>query len=141
MSKKELRNSSQKHVDLDHFEMPEISTSASSNYQASLIAAVPSEHETKHVEPEVESLPFWVSVSRKSGFRRLRRRGGCWYRAEVEEGTSTMTEAPYDAYCARCFKKPADLARDAERGEKSDESVDTDNESSSTASETASEDS
>ena len=55
MSKKELRNSSQKHVDLDYFEMPGIGTSASSNNQASFIAAVPGEHESKHAEPEVES--------------------------------------------------------------------------------------
>ena len=50
----------------------------------------------------------------------------------------TMTEAPYDAYCTRCFKKPEAGASDADHGERSDESIGTDDESSSTASETAS---
>ena len=90
----------------------------------------------KFIEPDAEVMPFWVSASRKSGFRRLHRRGGCSCRAEVEEGMASMTEAPFDAYCTRRFKNPSDLAKDAEHHEGSDDSVDTDNESSSTASET-----
>ena len=121
----------------DLLESPEPAASSNSNNQVSFIADS-SINPDSSIDPDMKQMPFWVSVSRKSGFRRLHRRGGCWYRAEVEENAMTMTEARYDAYCTRCFSKPDAGASAASQGEKSDESIGTDDESSSTASESAS---
>ena len=46
---------------------------------------------------------LWVSVSRRRGFRRLHRMGGCWYSASLVEYPRTEAEANFQARCDRCW--------------------------------------
>ena len=73
---------------------------------------------------------YWVSISSKSGFKRLHRTGACWYRSSQLEGRDRIEGIASRAYCVRCFKEQA--ARPDEKVE-SDASITTEEESSSTA--------
>ena len=70
---------------------------------------------------------YWVSISRKTGFRRLHKRGGCgimiWNVASYEE-FGEVHKASADAWCKICFRE--------ELKEKSDEDSSTSGSSSST---------
>ena len=125
-------------MDLDLLDHVDVDAAINNNNQVIDIPAASGEEEFQHAEHAEKGLPFWVSVSRKSGFRRLHRRGGCWYRAEVEESFAVMAEARYDAYCSRCFQRPRLMDSTSGEEANSDKSVDTEEESSSTVSESGS---
>ena len=46
---------------------------------------------------------LWVSVSKKTGFRRLHIIGKCWYTAALREFPSNEDGAQFDARCERCW--------------------------------------
>ena len=71
--------------------------------------------------------PYWVSVSKRRGFRRLHRRGGCWFAAELEEDVFDLGSAQFHARCGHCWR---DALKPKMIGD--DESVDSDEVSSST---------
>ena len=50
---------------------------------------------------------FWISVSRKRSFRRLHRRGGCWYTAALVVDLEAVGPADFDERCSRCFGRRA----------------------------------
>ena len=77
---------------------------------------------------------YWVSISARTGFRRLHRCGGCWYRAEHTEMLADPSTARYNARCGRCWKgdgaySQAELVTNVRNDV--DSTVDTDSESSS----------
>ena len=74
---------------------------------------------------------LWVSVARKTGFRRLHRSGGCWYTAAIVEYPSCEEEAHYDKRCERCWGPPPGSTVPAAIPLESDASVDSSDESSS----------
>ena len=77
---------------------------------------------------------FWVSISRKSKFRRVHRTGACWYVADVVEYSDTVAGIEFNAYCARCFdREPGKNFEDDDDKDAMDSSVATDDESSSSA--------
>ena len=90
---------------------------------------MPLEEEAGEEKEKGEKEPgrFWVSISRRTGFRRLHKRGGCgimiWNVALYEE-FSEVHKASADAWCKVCFKE--------ELKEKKDEDSSTSGSSSST---------
>ena len=77
---------------------------------------------------------LWISVSRKTGFRRLHLHGACWYKAEVTEEVEDHTKVEYNAPCRVCWKGEGDAERMLQKLKVDDDSsVDTDDESSSSA--------
>ena len=76
---------------------------------------------------------LWVSVSRRTGFRRLHITGGCWYRAGLTEDVYDVAKAAFNARCDVCWKRlPPDEKSLAEKlKDDEDTSVETDDESSS----------
>ena len=61
-------------------------------------------------EDNTQDAPYWVSVSRKSGFRRLHRVGGCSVRPETvhrAEPVHTIHAHTADKKCQVCWKKEA----------------------------------
>ena len=48
---------------------------------------------------------LWVSVSRRTGFRRLHITGGCWYRAGITETVDDVAKAAFNAKCDVCWKR------------------------------------
>ena len=52
--------------------------------------------------------PYWISVSKKSGFRRMHLRDGCgvlWFRCKTVEHIWNLKEAKADAVCKDCARK------------------------------------
>ena len=80
--------------------------------------------------------PYWVSISERTSFRRLHRRGGCWFRAVRMEPVWELSGLAYNAQCGHCWrtgqevKSKAGTAKEIEE----DPSVDTDDETSSSSS-------
>jgi len=65
------------------------------------------ENEESVEEGETKS-PYWISVSARSGFRRLHLRDGCgvlWFRCRVVEHVWTLKDVKADAVCKDCAKK------------------------------------
>jgi len=57
---------------------------------------------------DVSECPYWVSVSRKSKFRRLHAKDKCGimpWNVHCAEGFSSVEEAGADAWCQTCWKK------------------------------------
>ena len=71
---------------------------------------VPLEEETEEGGGKGKKEPkrYWVSISRRTGFRRLHKRGGCgvmvWNVASYEE-FSEVHKSSADAWCKVCFKE------------------------------------
>ena len=78
---------------------------------------------------------LWVSVSKRTGFRRLHITGGCWYRAGLTEVVDDVAKAAFNARCDVCWKRSPTNAKSLAEKLKDDEdtSVETDDESSSSA--------
>ena len=77
---------------------------------------------------------FWISVSARTGFRRLHVTGQCWYRAAKVEVLADLGAASYHARCGVCWKvaaSGADVKAAEAKTSDSDSSVVTDEESSS----------
>ena len=74
---------------------------------------------------------LWVSVSRKTGFRRLHLHGACWYKAEVAEEVEDHTKVEHNAPCRVCWKGAGDAEKMLQKAVDDDSSVTTDDESSS----------
>ena len=80
--------------------------------------------------------PYWVSISERTSFRRLHRRGGCWFKAVRMEPVWDLSGLPYNAQCGHCWrtgqevKSKTGTAKEIEEGP----SVDTDDETSSSSS-------
>ena len=76
----------------------------------------------------------WISVSRRTGFRRLHLRGGCWYRAENTEEVDELSNVFYHAACKRCWGSQQEAEKFVVRlAQGEDSSVDTDDETSSSS--------
>ena len=76
----------------------------------------PSEGKAREVAPSPTTSPFWVSLSRKSQFRRLHKRlGGCgqlqWTVASTED-VFEVTPGCADAYCKLCWPSRGPKASD-----------------------------
>ena len=94
-------------VATDPLELPDISSSSSaSNNQALVFTEIPVDlpEDVGDTGAEEQSAPFWLSISEKTGFRRLHRRGGCWYKSRVMEQIVDISEVQYNAACERCWK-------------------------------------
>ena len=84
---------------------------------------------SKH--PLASAGTLWVSVARKTGFRRLHRSGGCWYTAALVEYPEDEASAQFDKRCERCWG-PQPAVTDTGKGQiESDVSVSSEDESSS----------
>ena len=80
------------------------SGSSSSYYQAFAIPAAPDDVDPDRGainEPEAD---YWISVSERTGYRRLHRRGGCWVRARSTLQISSLADATYNSRCGHCWK-------------------------------------
>ena len=92
------------------------------------------------VEPEpmtdtAVDAPFWMSVSLRTGFRRLHRRGGCWYTASRVENVQHLAAVEHEAKCDVCFSKRQPVnKRPLPIDSDENDSVATSDETSSTAS-------
>ena len=92
-------------------------------------------------EVTVEPLPsmtsssgYWVSISSRTGFRRLHRCGGCWYRAEETEMIDDPSSARFNARCGVCWKEGRQSTQKkliSDMKDDVDSSVGTDSETSS----------
>ena len=78
-------------------------------------------------ERKSRTAPYWISVSKRRGFRRIHRRNGCGFKAECEEDVYDLTSSLFHARCGHCWRE---LHMPEARGD--DESVDSDDVSSST---------
>ena len=114
------------------------SGSSSSYYQAFAIPAAPDDVDPDRGainEPEAD---YWVSVSERTGYRRLHRRQGCWVKARTTEAVPSLAEAAYNSRCGHCWKTEgrtehqSALRANMENG--TDTSVPTSSESSSSES-------
>ena len=56
-------------------------------------------------ERTFRTAPYWVSVSKRRGFRRLHRRNGCGFTAECEEDVYDLTASLFRARCGHCWKE------------------------------------
>ena len=76
-------------------------------------------------------MPFWISISRRTGFRRLHRAGGCWYTSAQVERYSTLSGVLFHARCGRCWPDEEKESAVPDEVIVTDVSVDTEGESSS----------
>ena len=88
--------------------------------------------------PDIASItaPYWVSLTRKKGFRRLHRAEGCHCVAEHYEEVDDIAHALFNSKCGHCWrlgKKASGTKISARAAEDSDSSVTTDSESSSSS--------
>lgn len=56
------------------------------------------------VQQEALRAPYWGSVSARTAYRRLHRRGGCGFRAIVMEPVWDLAEVQYNSQCGHCWK-------------------------------------
>ena len=92
------------------------------------------------VLPDISNIttPYWVSLTRKKGYRRLHRAGGCHCVAECFEEVPDIACAVFNSRCGHCWRsgEKAKAVKISERAaEDSDSSVSTSSESSSTSDE------
>jgi hypothetical protein len=62
----------------------------------------------EHLEEDNTKSPYWISISSKSGFRRLHLRNGCgvlWFRCRSIEHVWSLKDVKADAVCKDCSKK------------------------------------
>ena len=75
---------------------------------------------------------LWISVSKRTGFRRLHLHGACWYRAEVTEQVTDHANIDYNAPCRVCWKGEGDAEKVIDKLRRDEvTSLDSDEESSS----------
>ena len=82
--------------------------------------------------------PYWVSLTRKKGFRRLHRAGGCHCVAVHFEEVHDLTNTVFNSKCGHCWrlgKREVATKISSRAAEDSDSSVSTSGESSSTSGE------
>ncbi len=80
---------------------------------------VEEEHAAVTAEEEVQNFPFWVSISRRSGFRRLHKKDGCGVRPEsVFKAVEIEKISPEvaDKKCQLCFGKQGEQQGSSEDG-------------------------
>ncbi len=81
---------------------------------------------------ETRSAPYWVSISRKTGFRRLHRQDGCGVRPSnvfSSEEVWDIKPETADKKCLICFRDSRNVARDDEAGSTSGSSTSSSSES------------
>ena len=81
---------------------------------------------------EVRQAPYWVSVSRKTGFRRLHRLDGCGVKPSNVYSSEEVWEIKpetADKKCLVCFRDSRNVARDDEAGSTSGSSTSSSSES------------
>ena len=79
---------------------------------------------------------YWIRLTRKKGFRRMHRRGGCGCTSEFFEEVADITEAIYNSRCGHCWRgadQPREKVLSKQAADDTDSSVETDSESSSTS--------
>ena len=94
-------------VETAPLELPAGSASSSApNNQVLNLAEIPLvlPDDTGDADVEERAAPYWLSISEKTGFKRLHRRGGCWYTSRVIEQVWDLSEVHYNAACERCWK-------------------------------------
>ena len=77
---------------------------------------VEEEHAAVTAEEEVQNFPFWVSISRRSGFRRLHKKDGCGVRPERQWRLKRFPQKPADKKCQLCFGKQGEQQGSSEDG-------------------------
>ena len=92
------------------------------------------------VLPDISNIstPYWVSLTRKKGYRRLHRVGGCHCVAECFEEVPDIACAVFNFRCGHCWRsgeKAKTVKISTRAAEDSDPSVSTSSESSSTSDE------
>ena len=68
-------------------------------------------------EEEPGTAPYWVSISRKSGFRRLHRLNGCGVNplnVHSSEDVWNLSPDVADKKCLICFRDDRDVAKETE---------------------------
>ena len=114
------------------------STSPSAYYQASAIADTSVDLEPDLAAVNALKADYWVSISERTGYRRLHRRGGCWVTAKMTEPVTSLSEASYNSRCGHCWKMDDRSKHKSELRSKinhgTDTSVSTSSESSSSES-------
>ena len=83
-------------------------------------------------EEKEESAPYWVSISRKTGFRRLHKMGGCGiapdsvFRSEL---VTVVNKNTADKKCKLCWRQSAEVVdSDSSSGSSSSTETDSDRE-------------
>ena len=56
-------------------------------------------------ERKSRTAPYWISVSKRRGFRRIHRRNGCGFTAECEEDVYGLTSSIFHARCGHCWRE------------------------------------
>ena len=64
------------------------------------------------VQASASTSGYWVSISARTGFRRLHQSGGCWYRAEDTEQIDDPSTARFNAICHVCWKEGRQSAQE-----------------------------
>lgn len=117
-------------------DLPATSSSSTSFYYQ----AIPLPDDTREMEDEPEDTngpeaDYWMSVSSRTGYRRLHRRGGCWMKAALTLPVHSLTSATYNAKCGHCWKSDSAQKHRTELKKKIEDDTDT---SVSTSSESSS---
>ena len=125
--------------------VPARSSSSSSSSEVPLIfpevavslEAIAADEEPLDKKAEGQHSPYWVSISERTAFRRLHRRGGCWFKAVRMEPVWDLSGLPYHAQCGHCWRTGQAVKNKAGTAQENEEdpSVDTDDETSSSSSE------
>ena len=122
-------------TDIFNSDLGAASSTSASYYQAFDLPVVASDVGTDLLATNEPEANYWVSISERTGYRRLHRRGGCWVKARSTVHVSSLADAAYNSKCGHCWKSDARLkhqtALKAKVHEASDTSVSTSSESSS----------
>ena len=114
-----------------------VTSASSSSSQVIDIIAPPAKkpkvtHFAKGPSSAGQEGPLWMSISKRTGYRRLHRVGACWYRSERWQYLASAIGVTFDAKCRACFKEAEGDEKDADEDNEPSE-IDTDEESSSSS--------
>ena len=100
------------------------------------LSAAKDEEKMMEKEKGEQLSPYWVSISERTSFRRLHRRGGCWFKAVRMEPVWDLTGLPCNAQCRHCWSADRETKSKGDTTDKVEEdpSVATDEETSSSSS-------